>query len=99
MLRGIIVAITVVLAAPAAAQAKVTEHAVIGGGCFWAMQSEFELLKGVESAVPGYAGGNVANPSYEQVCSHTTHHAEVVDVTYDPKVISYKDLIRVFMRA
>jgi peptide-methionine (S)-S-oxide reductase len=75
------------------------EHAVFGGGCFWAMQSEFELLKGVQSAVPGYAGGHTANPSYMQVCSHTTGHAEVINISYDPAVISYKDLVRVFMRA
>lgn len=81
------------------AQAKATAHAVFGGGCFWAMQSEFELLKGVQSAVPGYAGGTTPNPSYGQVCSHTTGHAEVIDITYDPKVISYKDLVRVFLRA
>jgi peptide-methionine (S)-S-oxide reductase len=91
--------VVAVLALAAPAQAKATEHAVFGGGCFWAMQSEFELLKGVKSAIPGYAGGHVANPSYQQVCSHTTGHAEVIDVSYDPAVISYKDLVRVFMRA
>ena len=81
------------------AQAKPLAHATLGGGCFWAMQAEFEQLKGVTSAIPGYAGGHVPNPTYEQVCSHTTGHAEVIDVTYDPAVLSYKDLIRTFLGA
>ncbi len=89
----------VLVLAASPVQARPVEHAVFGGGCFWAMQSEFELLKGVQSAIPGYAGGTVANPSYEQVCSHTTGHAEVIDISYDPQVLSYKDLMRVFMRA
>jgi peptide-methionine (S)-S-oxide reductase len=83
----------------AASEAKTLEHAVFGGGCFWAMQAEFELVKGVDSAVPGYAGGSVPNPSYGAVCSGTTGHAEVVDVAFDPKVISYRDLVKVFMGA
>jgi peptide-methionine (S)-S-oxide reductase len=83
----------------AASEAKTLEHATFGGGCFWAMQAEFELLKGVESAVPGYAGGTVPNPGYGAVCSGDTGHAEVVDVTFDPKIISYRNLVKVFMGA
>lgn len=97
-MRGLLSVLAVMMLATPV-QAKPVEHAVFGGGCFWAMQSEFELLKGVKAAIPGYAGGHVANPTYQQVCSHTTGHAEVIDISYDPAVISYKDLVRVFMRA
>lgn len=93
------VGLVVAMGAGTPATAATKAHATLGGGCFWAMQAEFEKLKGVDSAVPGYAGGTVKNPTYEQVCSHTTGHAEVIDVTYDPAVISYKDLVRVFMGA
>ena len=80
-------------------QAAALQHATLGGGCFWAMQAEFEQLKGVQSAVPGYAGGKTANPSYEQVCSGGTGHAEVIRVTFDPAVISYDKLLHVFFGA
>lgn len=72
------------------------EVITIGGGCFWCIEAILEPLKGVESAVSGYSGGKVANPSYEDVCSGTTGHAEVVQVTFDPKVISLHDLLQVF---
>ena len=72
------------------------EQATLGGGCFWCLEAVYLELNGVESAVSGYAGGAIANPSYEAVCSGRTGHAEVVQVTYDPQVISFKELLEVF---
>ncbi len=72
------------------------ELATLGGGCFWCLETVFERLAGVEQVVSGYAGGAPANPSYELVCTGTTGHAEVVQVTFDPGVISYRDLLGVF---
>jgi peptide-methionine (S)-S-oxide reductase len=73
-----------------------TEIAVFGGGCFWCTEAVFGQLKGVVSVMPGYSGGTVANPTYEQVCTGTTGHAEVTRVEYDPAQISYHDLLVVF---
>jgi peptide-methionine (S)-S-oxide reductase len=73
-----------------------TEVATLGGGCFWCLEPVFDDLKGVLSVESGYAGGNVANPTYEQVCSGRTGHAEVVQVTFDPAVISYRDILEIF---
>ena len=72
------------------------EKATLAGGCFWCLEATFERLRGVESVKSGYAGGARPNPTYEQVCSGATGHAEVVQVTYDPAVISYRDLLEVF---
>ena len=72
------------------------EVATLGGGCFWCLEPLFEALKGVESAVSGYAGGHVAHPSYRQVCNGDTGHAEVVQITFDPSVVSFRDLLDVF---
>lgn len=72
------------------------ETATLGGGCFWCLEAVFEELQGVEKVVSGYAGGHVPHPTYEQVCDETTGHAEVVQVTFDPEVITYKDLLQVF---
>ncbi|HEY9855425.1 MAG TPA: peptide-methionine (S)-S-oxide reductase MsrA [Stenomitos sp.] len=72
------------------------EHATLGGGCFWCLEAVFRDLRGVERVVSGYAGGHVADPTYEEVCRGTTGHAEVVDVSFDPSVISYRDLLNVF---
>jgi len=72
------------------------EIATLAGGCFWCLEAVYELLRGVESVQSGYAGGHVANPSYEAVCSGTTGHAEVVQVTFDPEEIGYRDLLEVF---
>ena len=69
------------------------EVATLGGGCFWCLEAVFEQLQGVESVVSGYAGGFVERPTYEQVCSETTGHAEVVQVTFDPSALSYRDLL------
>ncbi|MBO8141827.1 MAG: peptide-methionine (S)-S-oxide reductase MsrA [Firmicutes bacterium] len=77
--------------------AGVTEQtATLGGGCFWCLEAVFEQLEGVNRVVPGYAGGHVSHPTYRQVCTGTTGHAEVVQVHYDPRVISYRDLLDVF---
>lgn len=67
-----------------------------GGGCFWCVESCFNMLKGVESAVSGYSGGHKDNPTYQEVCTGETGHAEVVQITYDPGIISYKQLLDVF---
>jgi len=72
------------------------EIATLGGGCFWCIEAIFRELKGVQKVESGYAGGTVPNPTYEQVCSQETGHAEVVQVTFDPAVLPYKDLLRVF---
>jgi peptide-methionine (S)-S-oxide reductase len=67
--------------------------AVFGGGCFWCTEAVFEQLKGVQSVVPGYAGGARPNPTYQQVCTGATGHAEVVKIDFDPAVISFRDLL------
>lgn len=72
------------------------ESVVFGGGCFWCIEGAFDMLKGVESAESGYAGGHTKNPTYKEVCEGTTGHAEVVKITYDPNVISYDQLMEVF---
>lgn len=73
-----------------------SETATLGGGCFWCLEAVFERLEGVKQVVNGYSGGHVANPTYEAVCEETTGHAEVVQVTYDPDVLSFRDLLNVF---
>ena len=70
--------------------------ATLGGGCFWCTEAVFLELKGVTKVESGYSGGTVANPSYEQVCAGETGHAEVVQITYDPEVVSYRQLLQVF---
>ena len=70
--------------------------AVLGGGCFWCTEAVFSRLKGVLKVTPGYAGGNIDKPTYQQVCGGTTGHAEVNRIEYDPSVISYTDLLDVF---
>src|SRR5437867_12881508 len=72
------------------------EVATLGGGCFWCLEPIFEELRGVEKVVPGYAGGDMVNPSYQQVCSGQTGHAEVVQVEFDPREVSFRDILRVF---
>jgi len=75
---------------------KDLEQVTLGSGCFWCTEAVFEHLKGVKSAISGYSGGRLANPTYEQVCNGTTGHAEVIQVTYDPSQISFTDILRVF---
>jgi peptide-methionine (S)-S-oxide reductase len=70
--------------------------ATLGGGCFWCLEAVFEQLRGVERVESGYAGGSVEDPSYRQVCTGATGHAEVVQVTFDPAVLSYRELLEVF---
>ena len=72
------------------------EMVTLGGGCFWCLEAVFEQLQGVASVVSGYAGGAMPNPSYEQVCTGTTGHAEVVQITFDSEVIGYRELLEVF---
>jgi peptide-methionine (S)-S-oxide reductase len=72
------------------------EVAVLGGGCFWCLEAVFDRLAGVKSVESGYTGGNVENPTYEQVCSGRTNHVEVVRVTFDPQELSFRDLLEVF---
>ncbi len=73
------------------------EYATFAAGCFWSMEAIFKQLKGVNRVLPGYAGGILPNPSYEQVETGTTGHAESVNITYDPTVISYSDLLKVLL--
>lgn len=73
-----------------------TEQATLGGGCFWCLEAVFELVEGVSAVKSGYAGGHTPDPTYEQVCTGTTGHAEVVQVTFDPSVISYRDVLEIF---
>lgn len=72
------------------------DTATLGGGCFWCVEAVFQQLKGVQSVVSGYAGGQRENPTYEQVCSGATGHAEVVQITYDPSLVSYPEILEVF---
>ena len=72
------------------------KRATFGAGCFWGVEAAFRQLEGVTGTRVGYTGGHTDNPSYEDVCSHTTGHAEVVEVTYDDEQLSYDDLLKVF---
>jgi len=73
-----------------------SEKALLGGGCFWCLDAVFRKVQGVSTVVSGYAGGARANPSYEQICTGATGHAEVVEITFDPAVISFQDLLEIF---
>jgi len=73
-----------------------SEQATLAGGCFWCLEAVYLNVRGVEKVESGYAGGEVANPTYEAVCTGRTGHAEVVQVTYDPQVISYRELLEIF---
>jgi peptide-methionine (S)-S-oxide reductase len=75
---------------------RTSEVATLGGGCFWCLEAVYDELKGVTDVVSGYSGGQMKNPSYEQVCTGRTGHAEVVQVTFDPRVVSYRELLQVF---
>ena len=69
----------------------------LGGGCFWCIEAVFKPLRGIKSLVSGYAGGSVANPTYKQICTGTTGHAEVVQVHFDPEEISFKEILEIFL--
>src|SRR5688500_14187572 len=75
------------------------EQAVLGGGCFWCIEAMFKQLKGVSSVVSGYAGGTTSHPTYQQLHYEDTGHAEVIQITYDPVVITYRDLLGIFFVA
>jgi peptide-methionine (S)-S-oxide reductase len=72
------------------------EIATLGGGCFWCLEAVYQELQGVEKVESGYSGGDVPDPTYRAVCSETTGHAEVVQVTFDPELVSYKDILEVY---
>ena len=73
-----------------------TSLATLGGGCFWCLEAVYLGLRGVSAVMSGYSGGHLENPSYEEVCGKRTGHAEVVQVTFDPEIVSYEDLLRIF---
>lgn len=75
---------------------RMMQTATLAGGCFWCLEAVFQRVEGVEQVVSGYAGGHVPNPSYEQVCTGTTGHAEVVQVTFNADAISFRDLLDIF---
>ena len=75
------------------------ESAVVGGGCFWCTEALFQMLPGVKSITSGYAGGTIENPTYKQVCTGRTGHAEVIKIEFDPKVVSYEKIIDTFWDA
>jgi peptide-methionine (S)-S-oxide reductase len=75
---------------------RTLQLATLGGGCFWCLEAVYELLNGVEAVVSGYSGGHVDNPSYRAVCNGTTGHVEVVQISFDPTVIAFRDLLDVF---
>jgi peptide-methionine (S)-S-oxide reductase len=76
---------------------KSQETTTLGGGCFWCLEAVFGELRGVENVVSGYSGGTVPNPSYKQVCNGITGHAEVVQITFNPDIISFKELLEIFL--
>ena len=73
-----------------------TEIATLGGGCFWCTEAEYQMLPGVISVTSGYAGGTKENPTYKEVCTGDTGHAEVIQIVYDPKIVSYEKLLETF---
>lgn len=79
-------------------QDKKLQKATFGSGCFWCTEAVFELVEGVTSVTSGYTGGNIKNPTYEEVCSEKSGHAEVVQLTFDPEVVSYDELLEIFWK-
>ena len=77
-------------------QAERREIATLAGGCFWCIEAIFNELRGIENVVSGYSGGTVPSPSYQEVCTRTTGHAEAVQITFDPRITSFKELLEVF---
>ena len=91
--------ITAMTASAASKPASKTEFATVGGGCFWCMEAVFQHVPGVLHSVSGYSGGQTENPTYEDICGHGTGHAEVVQLEFDPAVISYEKLLEIFFEA
>lgn len=87
---------SLLLSMSSAAESKKTESIVLGGGCFWCTEAAYDLLPGVKDVVSGYAGGDEANPTYEEVCAHATGHAEVIKIDYDPSVVSLDAVLDYF---
>jgi peptide-methionine (S)-S-oxide reductase len=77
-------------------EAKRRETATLGGGCFWCLEAVYQQLRGVEEVVSGYSGGHVDHPTYREVCEGTTGHAEVTQITFDPEVVSFREILEVF---
>ncbi|MFM2388770.1 MAG: peptide-methionine (S)-S-oxide reductase [Pseudomonadota bacterium] len=90
--------VMILVMATGTAQAE-TARAVVAGGCFWCVESDFERVRGVVEVVSGFTGGTVANPTYEQVVDGGTGHYEAVEITYDPAVLSYEQLLKLFLRS
>lgn len=99
MKKIILILLSVLALNQAQAQGKKTEKATFGMGCFWCTEAIFQRLKGVISVKSGYEGGTLTNPTYEEVCTGATGHAEVLEITYNPLVISYDDLLEVFWKS
>ncbi len=75
------------------------KQVILGGGCFWCLEAVFQSIKGIEKVVSGYAGGKIKNPTYKEICSGLTDHAEVIQIMYNPDMIMYKDIIELFWHA
>lgn len=99
LLPVLFLVLTMSLPAQTDSSSKPTRFATFGGGCFWCTEAVFELLPGVKSVESGYAGGHTPNPTYQQVCTGETGHAEVIRVEYDPAVVNYERLVEVFFEA
>src|SRR3989442_835449 len=108
MNRNVPLSLTILLAASLTASSQTknmnsstnhTEVATLGGGCFWCTEAIYQMLPGVKSVASGYAGGNKENPSYEEVCTGKTGHAEVIQIEYDPKQVSYEKILETFWEA
>ena len=72
------------------------ERATLGGGCFWCLEAVYQQIQGVKAVISGYGGGGIPNPSYEAICTGETGHAEIVDIYFDPQIVSYRDLLEIF---
>ena len=100
--RFLLTLIPLIAAMTAQAESKSaskTEFATFGGGCFWCMEAVFQRVPGIIHSVSGYSGGTTANPTYEDICGHGTGHAEVIQVEYDPAVISYAKVLEIFFES
>ncbi|EKE44660.1 methionine-S-sulfoxide reductase [Oceaniovalibus guishaninsula JLT2003] len=99
-IRPLLAGMALITAAAAqTAQAQSTETALVAGGCFWCVEADFEKVEGVKEVVSGFAGGSVANPTYEQVVRGGTGHYEVAEIEYDPSVIDYRQIVNLFFRS